>query len=240
MNGTTFQRGFLPMFAMLLAVDYFVQLAQSSGVVGLEPLLMLWSGPLDDIFYGLAGVQALYFLVDPRGESRDEKVMSFTATVKRIASLLSQPRYLRAFLPKTFLTGSLRCLALLGDALIAAIVAHKLLGTDGFAALLVLLQRHLSFVLPIACLGGLLCLGALQARIDKLWFTAVALAGLALLCSMAYDGRWSHHVHHLFASLSNLQAWGAAACWIGAGAAIPSDSFAVEPYPCVRESASLT
>ena len=230
MNSTVIQRAFLPMFGMLLAIDFLAQLATSAGAVELQPLLSLWTGPLDDIFYGLAGVQALYYLVDPTGETRDAPVMSWTATVKKIAGLASSECHRRAFLPKLFLTGGLRSAAVLGDGVIMAMIAHKLSATVAFAALLQVLQRHLSFVLPIACFGAVVLFATLQARPQRLWFLAMSVSFSALLLSMAYDGRWAHHVHHLLASLSHPQAWGAALCWIAAAASLPLSTFAVEPF----------
>jgi hypothetical protein len=229
MNAMQAQRGFLPTFALLLVVDFLAQLVNTAGIIEFQPLVSLWSGPLDDIFYGLAGVQALYYLIDPSGETRDSPLMSWTATVKKIAALLAQDHHRRAHLPQMFFTGSLRAVALVGDGVVLAVVASGLAASVGVTTLLVLLQRHLSFVLPVAVLVGLVLLWAIDARPQRVW-TLAMLAGLgALMLSMAYDGRWANHAHHLLAALSNPQAWGAAFCWIGAGASLPLNTFRVDP-----------
>lgn len=218
------------MFGALLMVDFLVNLASAAGVSELQPLLSLWTGPLDDIFYGITGVQALYYLVDPEGETREAPVMGWLDTVKKIFALLSLERYRRTYLPATFFTGSLRAVGLLGDALLVTVVASALAPPSaGLTAALVMLQRHLSSVLPVALLIGLGLLSALRARPQKLWGLAL-LGGLgALVVSMAYDGRWANHVHHLLAALSHLQSWGAAFCWIGAAASVPLAGLRVDP-----------
>lgn len=225
------------MFGMLLVADFMVQLATVAGVVELQPLITLWTGPLDDIFYGMAGVQALYYLVDPHGDTRDDVIMSWTATVKKIFALLSQETFRRAHLPGTFFTGSLRAAAVLADALIVAVVASALTsGSVGLTAALQTLQRHLSYLLPVALLCGSALLWALRARAERLWSLAMLGALAALVISMAYDGRWSNHVHHLLAALSNPQAWGSAFCWIAAGASAPLAALRSDPPRDVVEA----
>lgn len=229
MNGTTIQRAFLPMFGALLVLDYLCQLATSAGLAELQPLISLWTGPLDDIFYGMAGVQAAYYLVDPFGKTRDGELMTWTASVKKIAQLLSEEEYRRAHLPQTFFTGSLRAAGLLGDGVILAVVANLLMPGAAWAALLVLLQRYLAFVLPISLLLGGILLWALGKRPERLWILALLGGSGAFLVSIFFDGRWAHHVHHLLAALPNLQAWGAALCWIAAGASLPLAALRVDP-----------
>lgn len=229
MNGSTIQRAFLPMFGALVVLDYLCQLASSAGLAELQPLISLWSGPLDDIFYGMAGVQAAYYLVDPFGETRDSELMSWTASVKKIAGLLSGEEYRRAYLPQTFFTGSLRAAGLLADGVILAVMANILTHGAAWSALLVLLQRYLACVLPISGVIGAALLWALGKRPERMWSLALLGGSGAFLASIVFDGRWAHHVHHLLASISNLQAWGAALCWIAAGASLPLTALRVDP-----------
>lgn len=240
MNGSTIQRAFLPMFGALLVLDYLCQLAASAGLAELQPLISLWSGPLDDIFYGMAGVQAAYYLIDPFGKTRDSDIMTWTASVKKIAQLLSEQEYRRAYLPQTFFTGSLRAIGLLGDGVILAVVANVLAPGAAWAALLVLLQRYLACVLPITLVIGGVLLWALGKRPERLWSLALLGGSGAFLMSIFFDGRWAHHIHHLLAALSNLQAWGAALCWIAAGASLPIAALRVDPLtPEAPETAAV-
>jgi hypothetical protein len=229
MNATQTQKGFLPMFGMLLVVDFLAQLVSTAGLSELQPLLSLWSGPLDDIFYGMAGVQALYYLIDPAGETRDNPIMGWVASVKKIATLLSEEKFRRAHLPQTFFTGSLRAVAVVGDGLVLAVLACGLAPSVGVTAMLVLLQRHLSFVLPVALLVGFTLLWAIGSRPQRLWTMAMLAGFAALIVSILYDGRWDNHAHHLLAALSNPQAWGAAFCWIAAGASLPLAAMRLDP-----------
>ena len=229
MNGSTIQRAFLPMFGALVVLDFLCQLASSAGLAELQPLISLWSGPLDDIFYGMAGVQAAYYLIDPFGETREAELMTWTASVKKIAELLSGQQYRRAYLPQTFFTGSLRAAGLLGDAVILAVVANALTQGVAWTALLVLLQRYLACVLPISLGIGAVLLWALGKRPERMWSLALLGGSGAFLASILFDGRWANHVHHLLASIANLQAWGAALCWIAAGASIPLAALRVDP-----------
>jgi hypothetical protein len=226
------------MFIMLVVLDFMAQLASSAGIVELQGLIGIWLGPLDDIFYGLAGVQALYFMIDPEGHTRDAvavdnstqaTTMTTTATVKKIVRLLGEERHRRANLPRAFFTGSVRAVALLGDALILAVVANGLTSSLGVGAVMLVLQRHLSYLLPIALIVAAALLWAADSRPQRIW-SLVMLAGFAaLLVSMVADGRWSHHVHHLLAALSSLQAWGAALCWMAAGSCLPVPWLRVQP-----------
>lgn len=229
MIGTQLQRSFLPTFMILLVMDYLTQLVNSAGLAELQPLVSLWTGPIDDILYGIAGVQALYYLIDPFGETRDDGPMTWTGNVKRIGALLAGQPYRRAYLPQMFFTGSLRVSAALAQAVMLAVVAHSLASTPGFAALLVVAQRHLSFVLPVAAICGALMTSLLPLRSERRWRLALLVGAAALALSVAYDGRWSNHAHHLLAALSNPQAWGAALCWIASGASLPSATLRLDP-----------
>ncbi len=229
MIGTELQRSFFPTFLLLLVMDYLTQWVNTAGLAELQPLVSLWTGPIDDIFYGIAGVQALYYLIDPFGETRDDGPMTWTGNVKRIASLLSEQPYRRAYLPQMFFTGSLRASAALAQAVLLAVVAHGMASTTGFATLLVVVQRHLSFLLPVAAIGGALLIWALPMRSQRVWRLALAVGAAALAVSVAYDGRWANHAHHLLAALSNPQAWGAAICWIATLASFPSTTLRLDP-----------
>lgn len=221
MNENATHKSFLGLFGVLVLMDFLAQLATSAGIAEFQALVALWFGPLDDIFYGMAGIQALYYMLDPAGETREATPMSTVATVKKIAFLLAQERYRRGPLLPAFFTGSLRSAIFLGDALVLVVVACSLTSSIGLDTLMLVLQRHISYLLPIAMVVGAGLLWVNQDRADKMWAAAM-LGGLAcLLVSIAVDGRWAHHVHHLLAAVSSLQAWGAALCWIASASEWP-------------------
>jgi hypothetical protein len=118
--------------------------------------------------------------------------------------------------------------ALLGDGLLLAVLANALLSSVGTLAFLLLMQRHLSYLLPVALLVGCALLWALEASPGKIWLLVMSAGFGALVISMIVDGRWANHVHHLLAAVSNLQAWGAAMCWIAAGASLPMAALQVD------------
>lgn len=239
MIGTDIQRGFFPTFLLLLVMDYLTQLVGTAGVAELQPLVALWTGPIDDIFYGIAGVQALYYLIDPFGETRDSGPMSWTGSVKRVASLLSEGTYRRAYLPRMFFTGSLRAVAGVAPAVLLAVVAHGLASSIGTTTLLIVLQRHLSFLLPVTAICGALLAWGVSLTPQRLWRTALLVGVASLTVSMAYDGRWSHHVHHLLVALSDPIAWGAAFCWIATLASLPVATLQLDPLRGEQTEAAL-
>jgi hypothetical protein len=229
------------MFAMLVLMDFLAQLATSAGIVEFQALVGLWFGPLDDIFYSVAGLQALYFMIDPNGETRDPVPISTVATIKKIAHLLSQERYRRGPLPGAFFTGSLRSAGFLGDGLLLVVVAGSLTSSLGLDALLLVMQRHLTYLLPITLAIGATLLWANQERAARLWLAALGGSAVCLLISVVVDGRWSHHVHHLLASISSLQAWGATLCWTAAASQWPlGNLLRVEPDPAESIMAEAT
>lgn len=213
------QRAFLSMFAALLGADFLAQLVSSAGLAELQPLVALWYGPLDDLFYGVVGTQAAYYLCDPGGETRSGPAMTWTATVRAVGRLLSDPDWRLRWFPGLFFAGSRRSSQFLGIAVLLASVAALWSPSTPLQALQVMLQRHLTFLLPVMILLALALGVGLRVAAPSAWLLAVATGLGALLLSVALDGRWGHHTHHLLSACFELQAWGAAVTWIALGAA---------------------
>lgn len=224
------QREFLPLFVFLLVVDCFATFIMEFGGEEFAPLLMLWFGPIDDVFYALAGLQAVYFLLDPQGHTRSPQgTMGSLETVKTSASLMSQARS-DAF-STGFYNGGQRALAVLSGLTLVALVSNAIFGLPFLSSVCTVAQRHLLFLLPVSLLLGLAVRMLWSAGAPKPWMVSLGGALGVLLVSMAADGRWDNHLRHLFLSIESLQAWGAALCWIGAGARAASGPHAAPDDP---------
>lgn len=219
MNQTQAQTSFLAFFVVLLLCDFAAQLAITAQLDALAPLVMIWMGPLDDILYGLCGLQALYFMLDPAGQTREEGPLSTTAMVKRCAGLLSGSSEHQERFVNTFFSGGVRVFWTLSGLLALMVAVTLVAPSEALVSLRMVLQAHLGYLLPIcAAIAGLLSL-ALGVSPGRGWLKAFLLASAALLISALVDGRLANYLHHLFAALSNLQSWGAALSWLGVGAA---------------------
>lgn len=228
------QKNFIPLFAILLVCDILAQWTYQSGVLEFQPFAALWFGALDDIFYAAAGIQALYFLLDPHGESRGAEALSTLATVKKVATLFSSEENRRARFPGRFYPASLRAVSFVSGVLLVALLASRLATSDFLSALVITLQRHAFFIWPVILTVGF-ALALDGSRVfTKHWKTSMALGFATLVVSMAVDSRWAHHMHHLFAALSSLQAWGAALCWTGFWASLDRQNAGTVETPLVE------
>ncbi len=227
MSQSATQKSFLTLFPLLLLCDFAAQLAISMEVVELQPLVSIWMGPLDDIFYGLCGVQALYYLLDPLGETRAEGQMSTTATVKKCASLLSSSAEYQNRLVDGFYSGGGRALLGLGAALLVVAGASLVAPLEALTSLRLVLQAHLGYVLPVSAAAVAALSFVLGAKPRRCWIQAFCGATAVLLVSAALDGRMENYLFHLFTAFSNLQAWGATASWIGVAATFRKDQSTV-------------
>lgn len=223
------QREFIPLFGFLLLVDMLATWLMQWGSDEFGHLLMLWFGPLDDIFYAIAGLQALYFLLDPEGTSRPANdAMGTIETVKTTAGLFQGDEARAGRFAQGFYEGSRRSLAFLSVATLATLAVALFHQSSALAAGSEVLQRQLLFLLPVSALMALLVRIGVTIQIPKGWgFSVLAGAG-ALVVSIAVDGRWGNHLLHLFLSLESLQAWGAAFCWVGLGARTGSGAHSVD------------
>lgn len=227
MNQSQAQKSFLSFFVLLLVCDFAAQLALTMQVVELQPLISIWLGPLDDIFYGLCGLQAVYYMLDPTGETREGAQMSTTAMVKRCASLLGDSAECQGRFVEGFFSGGVRALVALAGALTVVSVASLAAPVEALVSFRLVLQAHLGYLLPVSAAMAVALSFGLSVSPRSCWSKAVVAASVVLVASAALDGRLSNHLFHLFAALSNLQAWGAAASWIGVGAAFRQE----EPAP---------
>ncbi len=214
------QKNFIPLFGLLLVCDVLAQWIYQSGIVEFQPFAALWFGALDDIFYAAAGIQALYFLLDPLGESRGDDALSTVATLKKIATLFASEGYRRVRFPARFYPASLRAVAFISGSLLVALLASALGASNFLDAFVVTLQRHAFFIWPVIITVGFALALDGSGVFTRHWKTAMALGFATLVVSMAIDSRWAHHMHHLFTALSSLQAWGAALCWTGFWASV--------------------
>lgn len=210
------QREFLPFFCFLLALDGFAAFVMQWGGEDLAPLLALWYGPLDDIFYGLAGLQALYFLLDPKGSSRSEGPTMGSLETAKTAGGLFYGR--RNEFSDGFYQGSRRSmLGVSGLCLVftlASVFTHSLL-VDSVAGVL---QRQLAYLFPVSLVLALMVRIWWTERVPTAWFQAVLACSGTILVTALSDGRLGNHLLHLFLSVESMQAWGAALCWVGLGA----------------------
>lgn len=210
------QREFIPFFLFLLAVDGFATFVMQWGGEELAPLMALWFGPLDDIFYGIAGLQAFYFLLDPKGGSRTKEMpMSSLETAKAAGDLFYRQR---EDFPDGFFQGSRRSMLAVSALCLLFTALNFFSHSDLVASVAVVSQRHLCYLFPISMVLALVVRIWWSDRIPAAWFQAILACAGALLATVVSDGRLVNHLLHLFLSVESLQAWGAALCWIGVGA----------------------
>ena len=218
-NQSAMQKSFLSLFPLLVICDFAAQLAITMQVVELQPLVSIWMGPLDDIFYGICGIQAVYYLLDPTGKTRDEGQMSTTATVKKCAALLAASSESQQRLEKSFALGGVRTLLTLSAALSLVVLACVFSSVEVLTSLRLVLQAHLGYFLPVSAMLAGAMATVWGVKPGGLWLQAFLGASAVLLVSAAIDGRMENYIFHLFAALSNLQAWGVTASWIGVASA---------------------
>ena len=205
------QKNFTSLFALALVADFLCRIALATGDEVWEHLAMLWLGPLDDIAFGLAGVQAFLYLLDPKGEKTlDEKGAHNHKQVWTALRTGSEREFAR-----NFTRGSARVLmvlpALLGVSLVASVFAPQAVAKG----VVLFSVHHLSLVLPVsvAMVAGLAFL-RLGGQTSAFWKSALA-GGALLLVAAAVDGRWQNHLYHMIANLENLLAWAVTLGWAG-------------------------
>lgn len=215
------QRSFLVLFGAALVGDFLAKFALAGGYHDLGPLAAMWLGPLDDVFYALAGIQAFYFLLDPGGETRSERTMSTVATIKTIAGLLAKPCRFRAHLWSGFFTGSLAAMAILTDLIVFAMLANWVSPAAGWVALMGLAQQHLSQFLLLVALGAAALITVTGDYPRRFWFQALAMALGILILSTTWDGRWQNLLFEVFNAPYQVRAWGLSLAWIATLACFP-------------------
>ena len=213
------QKQYIPLFCFLIFVDFIATWLGIAAGGDLDALTGLWFGPLDDVLYGIAGVQAFYAFLDPQGKTRGGKVALGTIeTVKKIGSCLVSPTLNWSTVAARFFEGSQLALVFLPIVLAGALLGDSL-ATFGhvFSSLALGVGRHLSYVVPIFLISGVGLSLTTKRRPDSAFKMALSIGLAAALGRIFLDGRIDNHLFHFFASLSSLQAWGAACCWIGVG-----------------------
>lgn len=214
-----FQRQFLPLFGFLIFADLFATWAGIASGGELDALTGLWFGPMDDMLYGIAGLQALYAFLDPDGRTRGtEAALGTVDTVKKVGQCLISPDLKWPSLAARFYEGSQLGLVALPLALGATALGHSFLpGSHVLSALAIGAGCHLAYIVPIFLIAGLGFALFARRHPGQAWKIAMAIGLMAALGRLLVDGRIEHHLYHFFKSLNSLQAWGAAFCWIGVG-----------------------
>ncbi len=204
------QQQFVPMFIFILGADFLVSLALASKNDVWAHLAMLWSGPLDDIFYLVAGARAFLFLLDPWGKTQKEDGSQCWAGTWK---LISGGNGVFERLAAGLILGARKCLKVLPLLVLGCLVACGLMESLPLIALKATLYRHLSLVFPVFLFLGLgFSVLGLAPSPGDFWKTS-ALGWVGLLAVAAVDGRWNNHLYHLFSHLESPQAWAAAVTW---------------------------
>lgn len=205
------QKNFTLLFGLALAADLLCRIAIASGDEVWEHLSTLWFGPLDDIAFGLAGVQAFLYLLDPSGE----KTVDASGAHNHKDVLAALKTGGEKEFAKNFTRGSVKMLMLLPVLLGASLLAAWLVPQPVCKGLALFFQQHLSLVFPVsvAVVAGFTFL-KLSSRTSSFWKSATA-AGTLLFVAAALDGRWQNHLYHMVANLENLLAWAVTLGWAG-------------------------
>ena len=198
------------MFIFILGADFLVSLALASKNDVWAHLAMLWSGPLDDIFYLVAGARAFLFLLDPSGKTQKEDGSQCWPTTWK---LLTGGDGAFERVASGLILGARKCLQILPLLVVGCLIACAVVKSLPLIALKATLYRHLSLVFPVFLfLGvGFSVLGLAPSPGD--FWKASALGWVGLLAVAAVDGRWNNHLYHLFSPLESPQAWAAAFTW---------------------------
>ena len=211
-----YQKNFTLLFGLALTADLLCRIALASGDEVWEHLSMLWFGPLDDIAFGLAGVQAFLYLLDPSGE----KTVDAGGAHNHKDVLAALKTGGEKEFAKNFTRGSVRMLMTLPALLAGSLLVSWLGPLPVCKGLVLFSQQHLSLVFPVsvALVAGFAFL-KLGDRTSAFWKSA-SMAGTLLFVAAALDGRWQNHLYHMVANLENLLAWAVTLGWAGLFAAL--------------------
>ena len=172
---------------------------------------MFWFGPLDDIAFGLAGVQAFLYLLDPSGaKTVDANGAHNHRNVLEALKTGGEKEFAR-----NFTRGSVKMLMTLPVLLGGSLFVSWLMPVPVSKGLVLFSQQHLSLVFPVsvAVVTGFAFL-KLSGRSSAFWKSAT-MAGTLLFVAAALDGRWQNHLYHMIANLENLLAWAVTLGWAG-------------------------
>lgn len=209
-------KGFTKLFVFAFLVDLLAHMVAASGDEAFEHLVFLWTGPGDDLLYGITSIYAFYYLVDSASGVSGSSTLKEAGVQKQFAqNFLRGSRY-------TFF--SLAGLLLLG--LIGTFLAPHPVSKGAAASF----HQHLTLVFPVslALITGLIFLRIGESS-SMLWKGALA-ASASLLLATAIDGRWHNQIYHLLANLENVLAWTVTISWVG--------FFAAKTEPAVDQAGS--
>ena len=211
MSNAERQRQFVPLFYFAIIMDALAAMAAATKDEALSHLSMLWTGPLDNIVYGLAGFQALLFLLDPTGAKiLDEKG---NHSVVETAKLAAQDADMQRGLASRFLRGSQMALHVLSIALLGSLVSALVLPDVVSSGLADIFQRHLACLLPIATVVGGGVAFLTQAKRGREYGMACLIGVAAVAVVAVKQGRIENYLYHMVANLESLYAWCLVLCW---------------------------
>lgn len=226
------QKAFIPMFVILLTIDYLVQLIFIEHLTELYHLAAIWNS-VGSALYGIAGLQALYYLLDPWGLSRSGKTMGTTATITSVGKILLDRLRIERFLAPSFFAGSFKVMSFLSWlGIILLAVNWVIKDSSAMLAAFFLVRDNIFSLVPIALLGGVSLTYLTPHCPRPRWWLALGWTVLVSLTLMLWDGRWHNHFHHLLNGVFCLRTWGSSLSWVGAFAALPwpSNSFSVPVF----------
>lgn len=211
MSNAERQRQFVPLFYFAVTMDALAAMAAASRDEALSHLSMLWTGPLDNIVYGLAGFQALLFLLDPTGSKilDDKGHHSVVGTAK----LAAQDAEMQQGLASRFLLGSQMALHVLAIALLGSLVSALVLPDAISSGLADIFQRHLACLLPIATVVGGGVAFLTQSKRGRDYGIACLMGAAAVTVVAVKQGRIENYLYHMVANLESLYAWCLVLCW---------------------------
>lgn len=211
------QRQFVTMFSAGVVFDALAAVAVATKHEVWSHLSFLWSGPLDNIVFGIAGVHAAIFLLDPDGERTIGEGGGID--FKKSLSLAVGDAETQRGAASRFSDGAFLGLSTLSVMTVVALGASFLI--DGAAAkgILEVSLRHLGSLLPIASVSALIFgFLRLSGGVRQL-LKACALASLVFLVAAFKEGRADNYLYHLATNFESLHAWFLALGWAGLFAA---------------------
>lgn len=208
------QRGFVTLFFLSLTADLLASIALASGDEVWAHLSMLWFGPLDDIFFGLLGVQATLFLLDPGGAQTQEP-SGGGASLSKVWTHVSSGQGVGSGFAQRYVQGIRKVFILLPAALIAFLLLSFFVSNPVVKGAILTSYRHLAYLVPVSvALGLLISLLSFARELEGFW-KGTLMATLCLCLVAGSDGRWHNHFYHLFANLENVHAWMVSLAWAG-------------------------
>lgn len=204
---------FVPLFAVATVFDTLAGVAVASKHEVWSHISFLWSGPLDNIVFGIAGLQAALFLLDPEGE----KVLDQNGEPKVLDSLklAVSDSETQTAAARRFLDGATGALFALGCVVASALLAGFLSEGPWSLGLLDTAQRHLASLLPIAVVLGAVISFFRLGVTPKKFLPGCLLGALVFLIVALSQGRVDNYLYHLAANLESLHAWALALGWSG-------------------------